>query len=61
MHDTYIFSTPSVKNNIPKLKGQTAKRGVHLNATYNPGIKLIANKLRLTIIVIITKYLNKAM
>ena len=27
------------------LKGQTAQTGVHLNATYNPGIKLIAKNL----------------
>ena len=39
------------------LKGQTAQRGVHLNATY-PWHKAYCKKRRLTIIVIITKYLN---
>ena len=27
------------------LKGKTAQTGVHLNATYNPGIKLVTRKL----------------
>ena len=58
--NTYIFIILKWKTLYRMLKIQTVQRGVHLNATY-PWHKVYCKKLRLTIIVIVTTYVNKLM